>query len=130
MELRVLVVGDIVGKPGRQALSEVLPSMIGRGEIDFCIVNGENAAGGAGITPNIADKIFSAGADVITTGDHVWDRREIYGFIDDEPRLLRPANMSHKAEGKGFTVIKSRPGIEGGIRVPNGDPFPLATQTI
>lgn len=112
MELKVLAIGDVVGKPGRQALSYLLPHMISNGEIDFCIANGENASGGAGITPQISEKIFSLGADVITTGDHIWDHRDIYGYIESESRLLRPANMSPLAEGRGYTIVKSRSGVE------------------
>lgn len=89
--------------------------MIGKGEIDFCIVNGENAAGGSGITPQIADKIFSAGADVITSGDHIWDRRELYDVIKSDPRIIRPANFSKKAKGRGFTVVQSRSGVAVGV---------------
>lgn len=77
------------------------------GRADFIIVNGENSAGGRGITGKIARELFDAGADVVTTGDHVWDQKEIYDYIDSEPRLLRPINFSHHAPGKGVVVCGS-----------------------
>ena len=109
--MRVLFVGDVVGRPGRLAIDRLLPPLIEERGIDFCIVNAENAAGGAGITRSITDACFRAGADVITSGNHVWARREILTFIDDEPRLLRPANFTEDAPGRGAQVVRSRQNV-------------------
>ena len=88
--MRILFVGDIYGKPGRRAASELVPKLIEEREIDFTIMNGENAAGGFGVTPQICDDLFASGIDVLTTGNHVWDKREIVDYIEHQPRLLRP----------------------------------------
>ena len=90
--MKILYIGDIMGRPGRQTVQKVLPELIKEHGIDFVIANGENAAGGAGITRDNMLEILSAGVDVITTGNHVWDKRETLQFIGNEPRLLRPAN--------------------------------------
>ncbi len=91
-ELKVLVVGDAIGRPGRAAIRKLLPRWRSQGRADFVIANGENVAGGKGITWETARELFEAGVDVITTGNHVWDNKEVLKFIDTEPRLLRPAN--------------------------------------
>jgi len=109
--MRVLFVGDVVGQPGRLAIDRLLPPLIEERGIDFCIVNAENAAGGAGITRAMADACFEAGADVITSGNHVWANRQILKFIDDEPRLIRPANFAEDAPGRGAQVVRSRQDI-------------------
>ena len=90
--MRLLFLGDMVGKTGRTAVWERLPGLISDLKLDFVIVNGENAAGGKGITPKIAIDLLRAGAAVITTGDHVWDQQEIVDYFPTEPRLLRPMN--------------------------------------
>ncbi|MCD6412992.1 MAG: YmdB family metallophosphoesterase [Elusimicrobia bacterium] len=101
--MRVLFVGDVFGRPGREIISRVLPALIKEREIDFVIINGENSAGGKGITPKTCEDFFSAGADVITGGDHIWDRKEILEIINDS-RILRPANLPEGSPGKGIGV--------------------------
>lgn len=92
MSFRILIVGDVVGKPGRNAVFETLPRFRSEHGVDFCIVNGENAAGGKGINKEIADQLLDAGADVLTLGNHVWDNKDIMKYLDEE-RFLRPANF-------------------------------------
>jgi 2',3'-cyclic-nucleotide 2'-phosphodiesterase len=106
-ELRVLAVGDAIGRPGRLALKKVLPAWKKEGRADCIIANGENSAGGRGVTLETARDFFDAGVDVITTGNHVWDNKDIFKFIDDEPRILRPANypMGMDIPGRGCGVF-------------------------
>ncbi|MEO0019131.1 MAG: TIGR00282 family metallophosphoesterase [candidate division WOR-3 bacterium] len=103
---RVLFLGDICAEPGRHALRYLLPKLKEGLKPDFCIVNGENAAGGFGITPRLAQEIFSAGADCITTGDHAFDRKEVWEYLDTEPRILRPLNYPLPAPGRGWGVYR------------------------
>jgi metallophosphoesterase (TIGR00282 family) len=105
--MKVLVVGDIYGKPGRYILSVLLPRLQEEFSVDFTIVNGENAAGGFGITENIAKKLRSYGVDCITSGNHIWDRQEISSFLDESDYLLRPANYPPTNPGKGYHVFRS-----------------------
>ena len=100
--MRILFVGDVVGRSGRAALFHHLPEVRRRLGPDLTVVNGENAAGGFGLTPAIAAQIFEAGADVITTGNHVWDQRELLAHIEREPRILRPLNMMPGTPGRGL----------------------------
>jgi len=102
--LRVLFLGDVFGKAGRKCLETRLSAFRGTEKIDLCIVNGENAAGGNGITPKIADNLFTYGADIITTGDHIWDRSEIEDYLDSHPYIIRPCNYVADAPGKGTAV--------------------------
>jgi metallophosphoesterase (TIGR00282 family) len=102
--MRILFVGDVVGKPGRQAVRHLLPALRRRHEVDFAIVNIENAAGGFGFTPDIAREVLDAGADCLTSGNHVWKKREAYSYIDSEPRMLRPANFPSGAPGRGYRL--------------------------
>ncbi|MCP5368020.1 MAG: YmdB family metallophosphoesterase [Hyphomicrobiales bacterium] len=102
--MRILFCGDVVGRAGRQVVIEHLPRLRRRLAVDFAIVNGENAAHGFGITEGICHAFFEAGADVVTTGNHVWDQREIMNRIDGEPRLLRPVNYPAGTPGRGFNV--------------------------
>lgn len=104
MSLRVLMVGDIYGRPGREMLRETLPALRRARGIDFTIVNGENAAAGFGLTRPIYDEIRTAGADVVTMGNHTWDKREILDFIDGEPELLRPINYPAGTPGRGAGI--------------------------
>ncbi|MBC7217277.1 MAG: TIGR00282 family metallophosphoesterase [Candidatus Caldatribacterium sp.] len=104
--MRFLIVGDVVGKPGRRVLREKLPLLKEELQIDAVIVNGENAAGGLGITPEVCEEIFSYGADVVTSGNHIWDKKEILGYIDREPRLLRPLNYPEGVPGRGSLVLE------------------------
>ena len=92
--MRVLFLGDIVGRSARNAVIDAAPGLRDELELDFLVVNCENAAGGFGVTPQICDALFAAGIDVLTTGNHVWDKREIIDYIAQEPRLLRPLNMA------------------------------------
>lgn len=105
---RILFLGDIVGEPGRKAVTTLLPILREELKVDFAIVNGENSAGGRGITPKIAISLMRAKADVITTGDHIWDQKEIIPFLQDEPRLLRPMNYPPGAPGNGSLVLQTK----------------------
>ena len=98
--MRLLFFGDVVGRSGRDVLRHQIPELRTRLNADFVIANGENAAGGFGITRKICDEFFAAGVDVITTGNHVWDQREILTFIDNEDRLLRPCNYPAGTPGR------------------------------
>jgi metallophosphoesterase (TIGR00282 family) len=110
--LRLLFLGDVVGRPGRRVVLDELPRLIKRYELDFVIVNGENAAGGFGITESIANELFEVGANVITTGNHIWDQRETLSFIDREHRLLRPANYPAGTAGRGSGLFEARNGAQ------------------
>jgi hypothetical protein len=99
-------VGDVVGKPGRRAVATLVPKLREQRNIDFVIANGENSAHGAGLTASTVDALLASGVDVITSGDHVWDQKEIYEVIEREPRLLRPLNFPPSAPGKGSTVVQ------------------------
>lgn len=113
--MRILFIGDIVGEPGRKAIKELVPKIIKREKVDFVVANGENAAGGSGITPILLDELLEYGVDVVTTGDHVWKRKEIMERIAQDPRLLRPANYPREAPGLGSTVVTSKDGIDVGV---------------
>jgi len=115
--LRLLFVGDVVGKPGRKGLARMLPQLKEREDIDLAVVNGENSAGGLGITPATAQEIFKAGADFITTGNHIWKHKEIYDYLNAEPRIVRPANFPEGAPGRGHGIIEARSGQTPGMRV-------------
>ncbi|MCF7936028.1 MAG: TIGR00282 family metallophosphoesterase [Synergistales bacterium] len=105
--MRVLFIGDIIGRPGRKLLSRVLPELKHHyGPFDFCIANGENSAGGFGITKKIADELFGLGIDCLTSGNHIWDKRESYGVLQEESRLLRPANYPPGCPGGGWTTLE------------------------
>lgn len=107
--MRILFVGDVVGRAGRTALIERLPGLRSRLGLDAVVVNGENAAGGYGITATIANEFFAAGADAITLGNHAWDQRELLAHIDREPRIVRPLNMAPGTPGRGSAeVVTSR----------------------
>lgn len=105
---RILFLGDIVGEPGRKAVAALLPVLKEELAIDFTVVNGENAAAGRGITPKIAIGLMRAGAAVITSGDHIWDQKEIVPFLAEEPRMLRPLNYPLGTPGGGFIVLESK----------------------
>src|ERR671935_1712697 len=115
--LTVLFLGDVVGEPGRSAVIARLPELKQKYGLDFIIVNGENAAGGRGITGKITIDLLRAGVSVITTGDHIWDQKEILTFIDTEPRLLRPVNYPDGAPGGGSIVLETAKGKIGVINV-------------
>ena len=113
--IRILFLGDIVGEPGRKAVMSRLASLREAEAVDFIVVNGENAAGGRGITSKIAIDLLRAGAAVITTGDHVWDQRDIVEYFPTEPRLLRPINYPDGAPGGGGVVLETAKGKVGVI---------------
>ena len=107
--MKILVLGDIMGVSGRNALSQKLPKLISNNEIDFVIVNGENSADdGKGITQEIAEEFFKKGVDVITSGNHIWDKQETTNYINKENRLLRPANLAEGSPGKGYEIYDSK----------------------
>ncbi|MEI7639697.1 MAG: TIGR00282 family metallophosphoesterase [Syntrophus sp. (in: bacteria)] len=113
--MRILFIGDIVGKPGRRAVHELLPELISSCQIDFVIANGENAAAGFGITREIVEDLFEARIDVLTMGNHVWDKKEILDFIADYESLIRPANYPGSALGRGSVVMPSIKGYHVGV---------------
>ncbi len=104
--MNILFLGDIVGSPGREAVKKLLPELKEKYKIDLVIANGENGAGGKGLTPSVMEELFNCGIDVITSGNHIWDRKEIFEIIDKEERLLRPANMSPNVPGKGSLLLR------------------------
>jgi metallophosphoesterase (TIGR00282 family) len=106
----ILMFGDVVGRSGRDALCARLPELRERLKADFVVVNGENAAGGYGITGKICSDLYAAGADVVTTGNHVWDQRETVGYIDGDPRLLRPENFPKGTPGRGVARFETAQG--------------------
>jgi metallophosphoesterase (TIGR00282 family) len=104
--MKVLFIGDVVGGPGRRGLKATMPELRDRYRPDLTIVNGENSAGGMGITEKTANALFDAGCDVITTGNHVYRHREAYEFLDNAERVIRPANYPHANPGKGHVVVE------------------------
>ena len=107
--MKILILGDVMGSSGRKAINEKLPDIINNHRIDFVIVNGENAADdGRGITQNIAEEFFKIGVDVITSGNHIWDKQETTNYINKEKRLLRPANLVEGSPGRGYEVYVSK----------------------
>lgn len=113
--MNILFIGDIVGNPGRDAVKILLPKIKAEEKIEFTIANAENAAGGAGLTPNIADELLEMGIDVLTTGDHIWDRKEILEIIDKEHRILRPLNYPEGTPGIGSIILNSKSGAKVGV---------------
>ena len=113
--IRILFLGDVVGEPGRKAVTARLRGLREEENLDFVVVNGENAAGGRGITSKIAIDLLRAGVAVITTGDHVWDQREVMEYFPTEPRLLRPINYPEGAPGAGSVVLETAKGKVGVI---------------
>ncbi len=106
--IKILAAGDTVGEPGREACTILIPRLIEEERLDFVVVNGENLAGGSGITENTARQLFDAGVDVITSGDHFFDKKEAYDYLDREPRILRPFNYPVQALGHGSITAESR----------------------
>ncbi|HEU6446882.1 MAG TPA: TIGR00282 family metallophosphoesterase [Verrucomicrobiae bacterium] len=132
--MKILFIGDIVGQPGRNAVKALLPELRSRHRLDFVIANGENAAGGNGITPKTAAEIFSAGVDVITSGDHLWDQKEVMELLANEPRFLRPLNYPPEVPGRGSGIFEIN-NLKIGVLNAQGrtfmqpqldNPFPLA----
>ena len=113
--MKVLFIGDIFGEPGRRAVARAVPRLVAQRQIDIVIGNGENAAGGFGITPELAEELFDLGLAVITTGNHAWDKKEILDYFPREPRLLRPANYPDGVPGHGSVVVESASGEQIGV---------------
>ena len=113
--MRILFIGDVVGKPGRRAVAGLLPDCRIERSVDFVLANAENAAGGSGLTPALAQELFAAGVDCLTTGDHVFRRHEILPLLSTDGRVLRPANFSARAAGKGVTVLETAAGVPVGV---------------
>lgn len=106
--MKILFIGDIVGSPGRRAVRELLPRLRQTHRLDVIIANGENSAGGNGITPDLAAELFGYGVDAITTGDHLWDQKEVLELLQNEPRFLRPLNYPPGTPGRGSAIFKIR----------------------
>ncbi|HKS36933.1 MAG TPA: TIGR00282 family metallophosphoesterase [Verrucomicrobiae bacterium] len=106
--MKLLFIADIVGEPGRRAVRQLVPELRQRHALDVVIANGENAAGGSGITPKTAEEIFAAGVDVITSGDHLWDQKEVTALLENEKRFLRPLNYPPGTPGQGSTIFEIR----------------------
>ena len=113
--MRILFIGDIVGKAGRQAIEGLLQRVVADRQIDFTVANGENAAGGMGITPVIASEFLDLGIDVLTSGNHIWAKKEIISFLDEEERLLRPANYPDGVPGRGTGLFQLGNGRKVGV---------------
>jgi metallophosphoesterase (TIGR00282 family) len=106
--VNVLLVGDVVGNPGRTILKKALPALFRKHDVDYCVANVENAAGGFGVTREVCDEILDAGVDCMTSGNHIWDKKEIVGVIDLIPQLLRPLNYPARQPGRGSHVGKGK----------------------
>jgi len=139
MPLRILALGDIVGRPGRQVVHQQLPGIVREKQIDFVIANGENIAGGSGITQNLFHKLRSYGVDVITLGDHIYKKVDIIPTLDSSERIVRPANLSPQAAGRTFTVVTTNSGVAVGVfsllgrifmSLPADDPFAAANRVL
>src|SRR4029453_8163061 len=136
--MRILFVGDIFGKPGRDIAKRAIPALVQREGLDFVIANVENAAAGFGVTGEIADSILSYGVDVMTTGNHVWDKKEVLDYIPKQPKLLRPVNFPAGAPGRGRCIGRARTGDAVGVlnlmgRIfmnPLDDPFAAALREV
>lgn len=135
--MNILFIGDIFGSPGRRIVSDHLQDIVATNRIDLAIANAENSAGGFGVTPAIAEELFAMGLDVLTTGNHIWDKREISDYLDRQPRLLRPANYP-AGPGKGVYVFRTKSGVDcaimnlqGRVYMPNTDcPFRKADEIL
>src|SRR5574341_2625801 len=129
--MRILILGDVVGRPARRALSALVPPLIAEERIDLVVANAENAAGGMGVDINSAKELLSAGVNVLTSGNHIWKKKEIYPYLDQEDTLLRPANFPAGAPGKGWSVWRHNGrsalivNVQGRVFMPNHveDPF-------
>lgn len=136
--MRILFIGDIVGSPGREIVLDRLEDIVSNEQADLVIANGENAASGFGITPRLTEELLSAGIEVLSGGNHIWDRKEILDFIPREPRLLRPANFPAASPGSGLFCGTSRMGapyavlcLQGRVfMAANDDPFSVADREL
>jgi metallophosphoesterase (TIGR00282 family) len=109
--MRILFIGDIFASPGRTIVADRLTRIVTEEYIDFVIANAENSAGGFGITPLIAEELFAMGIEAMTSGNHVWDKRELYDYLDRQPRIVRPANYTSDLPGRGVTVVRSKSNV-------------------
>jgi hypothetical protein len=121
--MNILFIGDIVGSPGREAVKKLLPQLKKEYDLKFIIANAENAAGGSGITRKVADELFDSGVDVLTSGDHIWKKREIFEFINQDERILRPVNFPDGVPGRGHGVFKTKDNLKVGVINVNGRVF-------
>lgn len=136
--MKVIIIGDVVGKPGRKILAATLTKLKERHEAEFVVANVENAAEGAGVVPKVGDEILNAGVDVMTSGNHIFDKREVIQYIENQPRLLRPANYAPDAPGKGLWLGSTASGtqvavinIQGRVFMPPTDcPFRTADRLL
>jgi metallophosphoesterase (TIGR00282 family) len=112
--VRILFIGDIFGAPGRRIVADHVADIVATNQIDLTIANAENAAGGFGITPAIAEDLFSLGLDVLTSGNHIWDKRDLYDYLNRQPRILRPANYP-EGPGHGMVTVTARNGVQCGV---------------
>jgi len=108
--MKILLIGDIVGSPGREAVRKIVPKLCRDRSVDFVIANAENVAGGSGLTPETVDELFRSKIDVITSGDHVWKKKELYERISKDNRILRPANYPEASPGSGMAIISTKDG--------------------
>lgn len=113
--MKLLFIADIYGRPGRRAICRLLPSLFDQYNVDICIANGENAAGGFGITEKIAEELFSYGINVLTSGNHIWDKKEVLPYLERSEYLLRPANYPPTVVGKGAIIFQTPSGIPVGV---------------
>lgn len=139
MSLKILCLGDIVGRPGRQVVHQRLPGLVRQHAVDLVIANAENIAGGSGITANLFNKIRSYGVDVVTLGDHVYRKIDIVPTLQSSERLIRPANLAAAGAGRGFTVVTTNSGVQVGVlsvlgrifmTMPSDDPFAAADRAL
>src|SRR5215470_10985004 len=130
--MRVLILGDVMGRPARRAVRDLVPSLIGSEKLDLVVANAEDAAGGMGVDIKSAKELLSAGVHVLTSGNHIWKKKEIYPFLDDQDSLIRPANFPAGAPGRGWCEWQNRSGLtalvinlQGRVFMPNhvDDPF-------
>ena len=136
--MKLLFIGDIFGKPGREIVRRGLPALVGRHGIDFVIANGENSAAGFGVTGDIADALFGYGIDVMTSGNHIWDKKEVLDYIPRQTKLLRPANFPAGVPGRGSYLGRTRTGEPVGVinvmgrvfMTPLDDPFAVVLREI
>jgi metallophosphoesterase (TIGR00282 family) len=139
MPIRILALGDIVGRPGRQVVHGRLPQLVREKKIDLVVANGENIAGGSGITQNLFHKLRSYGVDVVTLGDHVYRKLDIVPTLESSERIIRPANLASEAAGKGSTVVTTNSGVQVCVMallgriymtLPSDDPFAAANRVL
>ncbi|SNX55448.1 TIGR00282 family metallophosphoesterase [Thermoanaerobacterium sp. RBIITD] len=135
--MNTLIIGDIVGRTGRNILKDKLKGIIAENEINLVIANAENAAGGNGITRKVADELFEIGISALTMGNHVWDQKDIFNFIDDEKRIIRPANYLPNTPGRGSSLLNINDmkvgiiNLQGTVFMPcNRNPFLIAEQEV